>query len=82
MKLGIMAANSVKIEDLLGMIIVNLQDDNFTKWSYQFQSVLRGYDLFEFFIGESKCPSKHSVSTDVGVTKEIIVEYKEWVKNC
>ncbi|TQE01889.1 hypothetical protein C1H46_012513 [Malus baccata] len=75
-----MAANCVKIEGLLGMITVKLQDDNFTKWSYQFQYVLRGYDLFEFFTGESQCPPKYSVSTETGITREITVEYKEWVK--
>ena len=48
-----MVDSSVKIERLLGMLTVKLQDDNFVKWSYQFQSVLRGYDLFEFFNGES-----------------------------
>nr|XP_008346255.2 uncharacterized protein LOC103409219 [Malus domestica] len=75
-----MAANSVKIEGLLGMITVKLQDANFTKWSYQFQFVLRGYDLFEFFTGESQCPPEYSMSTETGVTKEITVEYKEWEK--
>ncbi|CAN6677669.1 unnamed protein product [Malus baccata var. baccata] len=75
-----MAVSSIKVEGLLGMITVKLQDDNFTKWSYQFQSVLRGYDLFEFFTGEYQCPSKYFVSTETGVTKEITTEYKEWVK--
>lgn len=39
--LVIMAESTVKIEGLLGMLTVKLADDNFVKWSYQFQSVLR-----------------------------------------
>lgn len=35
------------------MLTVKLQDDNF-----QFQSVLRGYDLFDHFTGEAPCPPR------------------------
>ena len=65
---------------LLGMITVKLQEDNFVKWNYQFQSVLQGYDLFYFFNGESQCPPKFVINFDTGVTKEITTAYKEWIK--
>ncbi|CAN6726303.1 unnamed protein product [Malus baccata var. baccata] len=61
-----MAMNSVKIEGLLGMITVKLQEDNFVKWNYQFSSVLRGYDLFDFFNGESQCPPKYCITPEGG----------------
>ncbi|TQD81456.1 hypothetical protein C1H46_032987 [Malus baccata] len=62
------------------MLIVKLQDDNFVKWSYQFSSVLRGYDLFDFFTGEAPCPPKYVIDTESGVTNEINDAYKDWVK--
>ncbi|TQE14352.1 hypothetical protein C1H46_000271 [Malus baccata] len=73
-------SDSVKIEGLLGMLTVKLQDDNFVKWSYQFQSVLKGYDLFDHFTGESPCPPRFVIDTEAGVTHEITVAYKNWVK--
>ncbi|CAN6719420.1 unnamed protein product [Malus baccata var. baccata] len=75
-----MAMNSVKIEGLLGMITVKLQEDNFVKWNYQFSSVLRGYDLFDFFNGESQCPPKYCITPEGGVTKEITQAYKQWIQ--
>ncbi|CAN6585835.1 unnamed protein product [Malus baccata var. baccata] len=75
-----MAINSVKIEGLLGMITVKLHEDNFVKWSYQFSSVLRGYDLFDFFNGESQCPPKYCITAEGGVTKEISQAYKQWIQ--
>ncbi|KAM1541869.1 hypothetical protein ACFX15_011235 [Malus domestica] len=78
-----MSANtieSVKIENLLGMLTVKLQDDNFVKWNFQFQSVLRGYDLLDFFTGDNPCPPKYVIHTENGVTKEITTAYKTWVK--
>lgn len=75
-----MVESSVKIKGLLGMLTLKLQDDNFVKQSYWFQLVLRGYDLFDFFIGESHCPPKFVINTETGVTKEVIVAYKDWVK--
>lgn len=62
------------------MLTVKLGDDNFVKWSYQFQSVLRGYDLFEFFSGEFVCLPKFVINTKTRVTKEITLVYKEWIK--
>ncbi|CAN6708092.1 unnamed protein product [Malus baccata var. baccata] len=75
-----MTFSTVKIKSLLGMITVKLQDDNFVKWNYQFQYVLRGYDLFDFCDEESQCPPKFCLTIEAGVTKEISTAYKEWVK--
>ncbi|CAN6692254.1 unnamed protein product [Malus baccata var. baccata] len=50
--------NTLKVESLLGMFTIRLQDDNFVKWSFQFRSVLEGYDLFDHFDGTSVCPPK------------------------
>ncbi|CAN6704071.1 unnamed protein product [Malus baccata var. baccata] len=68
------------IESLLGMLTIKLNDENFIKWSFQFCSVLRGYDLLDHFIGESVCPPKFVLTPDLGVTNEISTAYKEWVK--
>lgn len=70
----------VKIEGLLGMLTVKLQDDNFAKWSFQFQSVLHGYDLFDFFTSDNPCPPKFVIHSETRVTKEITAAYKNWVK--
>ncbi|KAM1385104.1 hypothetical protein PS2_031265 [Malus domestica] len=75
-----MAASNVKIEGLLGMLTVKLQDDNFVKWSFQFQSVLRGYDLFDHFTGDDPCPLRFVIDAEAGVTNEVTVVYKDWVK--
>ncbi|CAN6570299.1 unnamed protein product [Malus baccata var. baccata] len=68
------------IDGLLEMLTVRLQDDNFVKWSFQFQSVLKGYDLFDFFTGDSPCPPNYVINTDTGVIIEITTTYKDWVK--
>ncbi|CAN6695377.1 unnamed protein product [Malus baccata var. baccata] len=57
-----MASSSFKIESLLGVLTIRLQDDNFAKWSFQFRSVLEGYDLFDFFDGNTVCPPKYVIS--------------------
>lgn len=75
-----MGSTPLKIDGLLGMLTIRLLDDNYTKWSFQFQSVLEGYDLFNFFDGTNVCPSKYVVSLDSGVTKEITTAYHEWIK--
>lgn len=41
---------------------------------------MRGYDPFDFFLGEFTCPPKFVIHTETGVTKEIVAAYKEWVK--
>lgn len=71
---------SVKIENLLGMLTVKLQDDNFVKWNFQFQSVLRGYDLFDFFTGDNPCPPKYVIHTETSVIRDITTAYKNWVR--
>ena len=72
--------NSVKIESLMGMLTIKLTDENFIKWNFQFTSVLRGYDLFDHFTGESVCPPKFFLTLEMGVTTEISVAYKTWIK--
>lgn len=52
----------------------------FVKWSFQFQSLLEGYDLFDYFDGTNICPPKYVVSLESGVTKEITVANCEWIK--
>lgn len=42
--------------------------------------MLRGYDLFDFFSGDSQCPPKFVINTDIGVTREITEAYKNWFK--
>nr|XP_028945625.1 uncharacterized protein LOC114819977 [Malus domestica] len=56
-----MASSSVKIEGLLGMLTIRLQEDNFAKWSFQFQFVLEGYDFFD---GINICPPKYVISLE------------------
>ncbi|CAN6680423.1 unnamed protein product [Malus baccata var. baccata] len=62
------------------MLTVKLQDDNFVKWNFQFQSVLREYNLLDFFTGDNPCPPKYIIHTETGVTREITTAYKNWVK--
>lgn len=73
-------SESVKLENLLGMLTIKLNDDNFIKWNFQFCSVLRGYDLFDHFTGESVCPPKYVLNSEMAVTQEISTTYKTWVK--
>ncbi|XP_070668855.1 uncharacterized protein [Malus domestica] len=68
------------IVGLLGMLTLQLQDDNFAKWSFQFRSVLEGYDLFVYFYGTNVYPPKYVISLDNGVTKEITDAYRQWIK--
>ncbi|CAN6725267.1 unnamed protein product [Malus baccata var. baccata] len=75
-----MGGSPLKIEGLLGMLTIHLQEDNFAKWSFQFQSVLEGYDLFDYFDGTNVCPPKYVVSLESGVTSEITATYRDWIK--
>ncbi|XP_048425928.1 uncharacterized protein LOC125470662 [Pyrus x bretschneideri] len=75
-----MGGSPLKIEGLLGMLTIRLQEDNFVKWSFQFQSVLEGYDLFDYFDGTNVCPPKYVVSLESRVTTEITAAYREWIK--
>ncbi|XP_050125753.1 uncharacterized protein LOC126603028 [Malus sylvestris] len=73
-----MASSSFKIENLLGMLTIKLRDDNFAKWAFQFQSVLKEYKLFGHFDGTIGCPSKYAVSSETGITREITTEFLDW----
>ncbi|KAM1065653.1 hypothetical protein FF2_020965 [Malus domestica] len=75
-----MAMNMVKVESLLGMLTIRLQEDNFVKWSFQFRSVLEGNDLFDHFDGTFVCPPKFVFTEDGGITTEVTAAYKEWIK--
>ena len=71
-------APSVKIEGLLGMLTIRLGEHNYTKWSFQFRSVLKGYKLFDHFDGSASCPSKFVVNAESGVTKELTDAFQDW----
>ncbi|KAB2600341.1 hypothetical protein D8674_010612 [Pyrus ussuriensis x Pyrus communis] len=75
-----MAMNMIKVESLLGMLTIRLQEDNFVKWSFQFRSVLEGSDLFDHFDGTSVCPPKFVFTEESGITTEVTTAYKEWIK--
>lgn len=59
-----MATSQFKIEGVLGMITIKLGDTNYSKWVYQFQSALRGYQLFDHFDGTSICPPNFVLNTE------------------
>lgn len=42
------------------------------KWSFQFQSVLEDYDLFDYFDGTNVCPPKYVGLLESGVTMRIL----------
>ncbi|KAM2659497.1 hypothetical protein EV2_022058 [Malus domestica] len=73
-----MTAPIIKVKGVLGMITIRLREDNFAKLAFQFQSILRGYKLFDHFDGSTPCPTKFVISPNTSVTKEITVEYLEW----
>lgn len=75
-----MVYTPLKNDGLLRMLTLCLQEDNFAKWSFQFYSVLEGYDLFDYFDGTNVYPPKYVISLDVGVTKDIIDAYRQWIK--
>lgn len=73
-----MASAPVKIEGLLGMFTIKLSERNYTKWEFQFKSVLKGYKLFDHFDGTAECPAKFILNPESGVTKEITSAFREW----
>ena len=73
-----MGSSTVKIESIMGMLTIRLTDNNYSKWAFQFKSVLRGYKLFDHFDGTSVCPPKFVVSHGTGVTKELSSGYQDW----
>lgn len=72
-----MASPPVKVEGLLGMLTFKLSKHNYTKWAFQFKSVLNGYKLFDDFDGIVECPAKFVLNAESRVTKEIINAFKE-----
>lgn len=68
-----MAALSLKIERLLGMVTLHLKDDNLLKWRYQIESILEGYDLFGHFDGSIIAPPKFAILDEERVTFEVAI---------
>ncbi|XP_050126493.1 uncharacterized protein LOC126603619 [Malus sylvestris] len=73
-----MASNTVRIEGLLGMLTIKLNDKNFSKWVYQFKSVMKGYQMFDHFDGTAVCPPKFVIDTEHKVTSVISEAFLEW----
>lgn len=73
-----MRSSSIKVESLLGMLTIKLSDRNYTKWSFQFKSVLKRYKFFDHFDGSTTSPPKFVLSIESGVTKEVTVAFQEW----
>ncbi|CAL2272217.1 unnamed protein product [Prunus armeniaca] len=67
-----------KIESLLGMLTIKLNDENYLKWRYQIESVLEGYDLFGHFDGTLIAPPKFAIVGEERVTSTITAAYREW----
>lgn len=72
-----MASSGVKIEGLLGMLTIKLTDKNFSKWVFQFKSVLKGYKLFDNFDGTAVCPPKFVIDT----TPKFVIDTTSGVTN-
>ncbi|CAL9022062.1 unnamed protein product, partial [Prunus brigantina] len=75
-----MTITAPKIETLLGVLTIKLNDDNFVKWNYQLESVLQGYDLYGHFDGTSVCPSKYVITESEGVTTALTEDYRHWIQ--
>ncbi|PRQ35183.1 hypothetical protein RchiOBHm_Chr5g0077241 [Rosa chinensis] len=75
-----MAITQSDINSLLSMITVKLSESNFVKWSFQFQSVLEGNDLFSYFDGSYPCPPRYVLTEEGSVTSEVTQAYKQWKK--
>ncbi|KAM2523259.1 hypothetical protein PS1_030105 [Malus domestica] len=73
-----MASNTIRVEGLLGMLTIKLNDKNFSKWVYQFKSVMKEYKMFGHFDGTAVCPSKFVVDSERGVTNMITEAFLEW----
>lgn len=73
-----MVSSTMKIQGLLGMLTIKLGDHNYTKWAFQFKSALKGYKLFDHFVGSVVCPSRFVLNTETGVNKEITTAFQEW----
>ncbi|CAL2272430.1 unnamed protein product [Prunus armeniaca] len=75
-----MAASSLKIEGLLGMVTLRLKDYNFLKWRYKLESILEGYDLVGHFDGSTIAPPKFSILDEEAVTSKVTTLDKEWLR--
>ncbi|RXH89988.1 hypothetical protein DVH24_032345 [Malus domestica] len=53
--------------------ILRLNDKNFSKWVYQFKSVMKGYKMFDHFDGTTGCPPKFVINTEHGVTSSAAI---------
>lgn len=73
-----MGSFTVKIERIMRLLTIHLTDNNYSKWGFQFKSVLRGYKLFDHFNGTSICPPKFVFSSETGVTKEVSSIFQDW----
>ncbi|CAL8153026.1 unnamed protein product [Prunus armeniaca] len=73
------SSSLVKIDGLLRMITLCLEDDNFLKWSFQLESILQGYDIFGHFDGTDVAPSCFAIVDEEGVTSAVTAAYKEWI---
>ncbi|XP_018506936.1 uncharacterized protein LOC108868385 [Pyrus x bretschneideri] len=73
-----MSIPGVKIEGVLEMLTIKLNDRNFSKWAFQFKSVLKGYKLFDHFDGSALCPPKYVFHIENGVTTEVTEALLEW----
>ncbi|BBG95177.1 hypothetical protein Prudu_003650 [Prunus dulcis] len=73
------SSRSIKVEGLLGMVTIRLGDDNFLKWSFQIESLLQGYDLFDHFDGSLVPPPKFAILDEIGVTSEVTAAYRDWL---
>lgn len=78
--LRIISFSVPKIDGLLRVLTIRLNDENFVKWNYQLQSVLQGYDMFGHFDGTFLCPKKYVVTDTEDVTTEITEEYHNWIQ--
>ncbi|PRQ23043.1 putative gag-polypeptide of LTR copia-type [Rosa chinensis] len=75
-----MAISQSDINSLLSMITVKLSENNFVKWSFQFQSVLEGNDMFSYFDGSYPCPPRFALTEEGSMTSEVTHAYKQWKK--
>ncbi|KAM1941551.1 hypothetical protein ACFX13_029115 [Malus domestica] len=73
-----MTVPGVKIEGLLGMLTIKLNDRNFSKWVFQFKSVVKGYKLFDHFDGSAVCPSRYVIHPEHGITTQVSEAFLEW----
>lgn len=73
-----MGSSVIEIEGVLGMLTIKLSDNNYTKWFFQFKSMLKRYKLFDHFDGSAVFPPKFVLNTETGVTKEVITAFQGW----